>query len=340
MVSIFQKIFKKSILGLGLSLGLSLGLNICLGVLANTAQAAENIAVLDLIAKNGLTQAEASTLTDRVRSLVIRHGQYQILERENIERILKEQGFQSTQNCEDTQCSLEIGRLLAVKQIMTGSVSKLGNLYAINLRIIDVQNGRVVRDEYEDCVCLLETVLTQSVPNVVNKILGGQKEPLTTPRDTQIATPMTPPTGLDESLRYLNPHQIYLEGGVPLPSVYGVGYGGVTTPRYASLGYLYHFSQYLAVGGQLGLEGLITTVNPFLQVNGRLYTNPHPLAGFFELGLGAYAVPSTNPLLSAKLGIENRWQNGWNAGVSGGAVYVPTRNLWAPTLEGYLGYAF
>ncbi|MBT9546399.1 MAG: hypothetical protein IV090_13505 [Candidatus Sericytochromatia bacterium] len=338
MVLINPKHFIHFVLKPSLLLKMGLGVLLGFGLWGSDAQAAENIAVLDLIAKNGLTQAEASTLTDRVRSLVIRHGQYQILERENIERILKEQGFQSTQNCEDTECSLEIGRLLAVKQIMTGSVSKLGNLYAINLRIIDVQNGRVVRDEYEDCVCLLETVLTQSVPNVVTKILGGPKAPLTTPS----AHPVSIPPVHDENtpLRTLKPHQFYLEGGVPLPSVYGVGYGGVTTPRHVSLGYLYHFSQYLAVGGQLGLEGLITTVNPFLQVNGRVYTNPHPLAGFFELGLGAYAVPSTNPLISAKLGIENRWQNGWNAGISGGAVYVPTRNLWAPTLEGYLGYAF
>jgi TolB-like protein len=338
MVSINPKHFTHFVLKPSLLLKMGLGILLGFGLWGSDAQAAENIAVLDLIAKNGLTQAEASTLTDRVRSLVIRHGQYQILERENIERILKEQGFQSTQNCEDTQCSLEIGRLLAVKQIMTGSVSKLGNLYAINLRIIDVQNGRVVRDEYEDCVCLLETVLTQSVPNVVTKILGGQKQPAITPS----ATPVNPAPVGDPNLplRTFKPHQLYLEGGAPLPSVYGIAYGGFKNPRYTSLGYLYHLTDYLALGGQLGLEGLITTVNPFLQVNGRVYTNPHPLAGFFELGLGAYAVPSTNPVISAKLGLENRWQNGWTVGISGGAVYIPTRNDWAPTLEGYLGYAF
>lgn len=336
MAAMIKHILKKNacVLSLGLSLGLTLGL----AGGGKSAQAAENIAVLDLIAKNGLTQAEASTLTDRVRSLVIRNGQYQILERENIERILKEQGFQSTQSCEDTQCSLEIGRLLAVKQIMTGSVSKLGNLYAINLRIIDVQNGRVVRDEYEDCICLLETVLTQSVPNVVNKILGGQKPSLTPPNTKPETTASVMDTSLP--LRPLKPHQLYLEGGVPLPSVYGVGYGGFRIPRYASIGYLYHFSDYLAAGGQVGLEGMITTVNPFLQVNGRVYTNPQPLAGFFELGLGVYAFPSTNPIISGKLGLENRWHNGWNAGISGGAMYVLTRGDWAPTIEAYIGMAF
>lgn len=339
MVSITSKQINPFMCNPSLVLKLGLGLLTSVGLAwGSSAQAAENIAVLDLIAKNGLTQAEASTLTDRVRSLVIRHGQYQILERENIERILKEQGFQSTQNCEDTQCSLEIGRLLAVKQIMTGSVSKLGNLYAINLRIIDVQNGRVVKDEYEDCVCLLETVLTQSVPNVVNKILGDRAQPMT----SASANPVSASPLVDGSLssRRFKPHQLYLEGGMPLPSVYGIGFGGFKTPRYVNLGYLYHFSDYLAAGGQLGLEGLITTVNPFVQFNGRIYTNPQALAGFFELGLGVYAFPSTNPVISAKLGLENRWQNGWNVGISGGAVYVPTRGDWAPTVEGYLGLAF
>jgi hypothetical protein len=150
---------------------------------------------------------------------VIRHGQYQILERENIERILKEQGFQSTQNCEDTECSLEIGRLLAVKQIMTGSVSKLGNLYAINLRIIDVQSGRVVRDEYEDCICILETILTQSVPNVVNKILSDQKKHPIIPS----ANPLPTTPVLDERilLRTHKPHQLFLDGGCLCPAFTG-----------------------------------------------------------------------------------------------------------------------
>ncbi len=53
MVSRIQQLFNKKKLTLVMCLVQSVGL----AIWANSAQAAENIAVLDLIAKNGLTQA-------------------------------------------------------------------------------------------------------------------------------------------------------------------------------------------------------------------------------------------------------------------------------------------
>jgi len=321
---------------------LTLEVLLCFSLLFLTSpgQAAENIAVLDLIAKNGLSQAEASTLTDRVRSLVMQQGQYQIMERENIERLLKEQGFQSTQLCDNTNCSVEIGRLLAVRKIMTGSVSKLGNLYAINLRIIDVQSGQVLKDTYEDCICSLETVLTRSVPNVVNKIL----ESVQLSGSLQIIpekppTLVLPETGLP--IRRIKPHLFYLEGGVPLPSLLALAYStfSFNNVRWASLSYLFHINEYFALGGQLGLEGLLSTVNPYAQLNSRFYFNPDPLAGFVEIGLGGYST-SFSPVVSGKLGIEQRLDNNWSLGASFGTVASLTHPRLELTLEGYLGLAF
>ena len=99
-----------------------------------------SIAVLDFEAKGNVQDDEASIISDRVRTELFKTGQYRILERSNMLSILKEQGFQQSQsNCQGVDCSVEIGRLLAVKQIVTGSVSKLGSIYTLSLRIVDVE---------------------------------------------------------------------------------------------------------------------------------------------------------------------------------------------------------
>ena len=103
------------------------------------AQTKEAVAVLELRAQGNLDQAEASLLTDRVRSLVVQNPGFKVLEREGMDRILREQGFQATQNCENEACSVKLGRLLAVRKIITGSVSKLGSIYTLSLRVVDVE---------------------------------------------------------------------------------------------------------------------------------------------------------------------------------------------------------
>ncbi len=131
------------------------------------------IAVLDFTAKGGVTVDEASIITDRIRTQVFRSGEYRVMERADMLSIIKEQGFQQTQsNCESTDCSVEIGKLLAVRQIMTGSVSKLGSIYTLSLRMIDVEKGTIVQDEYRDCRCELEEILTRVSHEMVVQLMA------------------------------------------------------------------------------------------------------------------------------------------------------------------------
>ncbi|PIW19468.1 hypothetical protein COW36_01115 [bacterium (Candidatus Blackallbacteria) CG17_big_fil_post_rev_8_21_14_2_50_48_46] len=57
------------------------------------------VAVLDLLAKGDAMASEAGILTDRVRSLVVQSQTYQVMKRESMDKIMREQGFQSTQDC-------------------------------------------------------------------------------------------------------------------------------------------------------------------------------------------------------------------------------------------------
>lgn len=143
------------------------------GAVATPAQ--DFVAVLDLDALGGVSKDEALIITNRLRANLLKTGKYRILERAKMGEILKEQGFQESGLCDTTACSVELGRLLAVNRILSGSVSKIGNTYTLSIRLLDVEKGTVIKEEFEDCpVCELDTVLTRMTASLAVKMAGQQ----------------------------------------------------------------------------------------------------------------------------------------------------------------------
>ena len=102
-----------------------------------------SIAILSLQG-NGISASEARILTDELRSVLVQTGKYNVLERNNMESILNEQGFQIS-GCTSTECAVEAGKLLGVKKMAAGSIGTLGTLYKISIRIFNVETGKIDR---------------------------------------------------------------------------------------------------------------------------------------------------------------------------------------------------
>ena len=100
------------------------------------------IAVLDFD-QIGLSPGEAKILTQRLTTKLVSIGKYQVVERSNMDKILKEQKFQHS-GCTDSKCAVEIGQLLNTDHIVIGSVSKFGSTWVIDSRLIDVALGNVL----------------------------------------------------------------------------------------------------------------------------------------------------------------------------------------------------
>ncbi len=133
----------------------------------------KQIAVLDLD-PIGITDNESKTLTDRLRSELVSSDEFTVIERNEMNEILKEQGFQQT-GCTSDACAVEIGRLLNVHRIVAGSIGKVGDLYTISLRMIDVETGVILFTVTEDCACPIEKVLTTSMKNIAQKLVDMSK---------------------------------------------------------------------------------------------------------------------------------------------------------------------
>jgi len=132
----------------------------------------EFIAVLDFDFKGGVAKDEASIITDRFRAHLVSTGKFDVMERSHMDKILKEQGFQQSGYCSSTECSVKIGQLLSVNRIIVGSVSKVGSTYSINVRFIDVETGKILKEEFEDCKCSIDDVFTKITKNVALKLIN------------------------------------------------------------------------------------------------------------------------------------------------------------------------
>lgn len=128
------------------------------------AQSKKTIAILNLTSE-GVSISEANIITDRLRTELFRTNYFNVLEREKMDDILSEQGFQLS-GCMSDECVVEAGKLIGVQQMVAGYIGKIGNLITLNVRIIDVESGQIINTATEDCSCSIDRVLTQSVKNI------------------------------------------------------------------------------------------------------------------------------------------------------------------------------
>jgi formylglycine-generating enzyme required for sulfatase activity len=125
------------------------------------AQEKRNIAVISLQAFEGISQGEAEILTDRLRTELLSTGAFAVMERAQMDEILKEQGFQQS-GCTSTECMVSMGRILSVREIMGGSAGRFGEMYTMSLRIIDVETSRIIESKSDDIKGDITWLLTHS----------------------------------------------------------------------------------------------------------------------------------------------------------------------------------
>ncbi len=120
-----------------------------------------SVAVLELEA-TGIEPYVAHALTNRLRAELFAVDKFTVLERERMEAILSEQGFQQS-GCVSDACVVQAGKLIGVQQMIAGRVARLADRYAIHTRLIDVGSGQIVKSSDDECKCDIETVLKLSM---------------------------------------------------------------------------------------------------------------------------------------------------------------------------------
>ena len=100
----------------------------------------QTIAIFDFTG-NGVSDDVVNTLTDRLRSEMMRFDNISVVERKRIDAVLEEQQIQLS-GCAD-KCLIEVGKLVGSSSIIVGSIGKVGSYYTINARKINATTSKV-----------------------------------------------------------------------------------------------------------------------------------------------------------------------------------------------------
>ena len=136
------------------------------------------IAILDFTNTGGLSKQETTTLGNRLRSMLVKTNAFIVLERGQMDDVLGEQGFQQT-GCTTTECAVEMGRLLNVQKMISGTIGKLGKTYTIDLSLIDVQTAQIEKSFFRDFKGEIDGLLDlmQAIATQIAAIVGVAGQP-------------------------------------------------------------------------------------------------------------------------------------------------------------------
>lgn len=125
-----------------------IGLVLLMPVHINAAEKV-SMAVLNFDANN-VPKTTATTVTNLVQQELFKTGRFTLIDRKNMESILKEQSFEQT-GCTATECAVKAGQILNVSNIVIGSLDKLGAKFIINISLVDVEKGQIILSDSAQC---------------------------------------------------------------------------------------------------------------------------------------------------------------------------------------------
>ena len=165
-------------------------------LLISTIFSQQTVAVLDFEGI-GVSQEEARALSNRFGSEFLELAGYKftLVERQAMGEILKEQGLQQT-GCVSSECAVEVGAALGAQLIIIGSISKVGSIFSVNARMLDVETSRILKSINYDQVGDIGLLLTKGMREAAAKMLDVGVKPAAPlpPQTTSITI-----TGLDDT---------------------------------------------------------------------------------------------------------------------------------------------
>jgi len=97
-----------------------------------------NVAVMNLQAEEGASESIAKLMSDILRTELYNTGKFTVMNREDMDAILKEVAFQQSGACDETSCIVEMGQALGVGKMVAGSLGVIGDKYVLNVKLINV----------------------------------------------------------------------------------------------------------------------------------------------------------------------------------------------------------
>lgn len=151
---------------------------LALALMASVSAQSEKLRISVLEFENNITSPSrdeadaAKLLRDEIEHLVYQAGRYDVISSTERKRILDEQKYQSKSGCVDESCAVEIGQMLGAEKMIVGSVGKLGSIYRMSAKMLDIETGAIERSGSYDTRNNIEDLLINGTSDIVEELIG------------------------------------------------------------------------------------------------------------------------------------------------------------------------
>ena len=104
-----------------------------------------SIAVMEFASKGGISEKQMDALGDLLANEIRELGDYRVIGKSDIRAAVDFESQKTLLGCTDEACIAELGGALGVRYVVVGNISMFGELYLLNLKILDVEKIRVAK---------------------------------------------------------------------------------------------------------------------------------------------------------------------------------------------------
>lgn len=188
------------------------------------------VAVLEFQTSGGLEKSEVATLSNRFRGILVATNAFEVVEREKMNEVLKSQDFNMSDACNTAECAVQVGQLLGVEAMIAGDLGKIGETFTIDLRLIDVQTGKIIQTRTKDYVGKVDGLLG-AMQVIANSFAGTEKAAVQTVNIKFVSEPSGATVFIDDVMKGRTPVTIDIPAGKHRMKVSKQGFADYTAER-------------------------------------------------------------------------------------------------------------
>lgn len=159
-------------------------------LLAGSAKALPPSAAVFPVQAHGVDSNSVRIIEDALSNSLMQTGKLRLLERSQMETVLREQGFQSTGTCDGSECAIEVGKILGIQKGVISSLGLLGRTWVLSARLVDIETGEILVSTQRSLTGEIDLALTELVPKVAADLTRTTSPQVSS---TTANTPPTPP---------------------------------------------------------------------------------------------------------------------------------------------------
>lgn len=161
-------------------------------VFAAKADAGSKLPLVAVMPLSGgsVDEATSAVVTDALADELMKTGELRVMERSQMEKILKEQGFQQSGACDGSECAVEVGKLLSINRMVVGTMGKLGASWTISVRAVDVGTGEILGSARQQERGEIDVVVQDMMPILAQELVASLLGRKPSPRPVAPASPL------------------------------------------------------------------------------------------------------------------------------------------------------